>query len=51
MLRRYCLLVAVLIGFGSFSGCNTIEGMGKDIKAGGGAIEDTAAKTKSGDKK
>jgi predicted small secreted protein len=50
MLKRYCLLLAVLIGFGSLSACNTIEGMGKDIKAGGGEIEDKAAKTKSGDK-
>ena len=29
------------------SGCNTIEGAGKDVKAAGGAVEKAAAKTKS----
>ena len=28
------------------SGCNTIEGAGKDIKAAGGAVEKAASKTK-----
>jgi predicted small secreted protein len=27
-------------------GCNTVEGLGKDIKKGGEAIEDTARKAK-----
>ena len=27
-------------------GCNTVEGMGKDIKAAGGGIEKAAEKTK-----
>ncbi len=27
-------------------GCNTVEGMGKDVKAAGGAIEKAAEKTK-----
>ncbi len=26
--------------------CNTIEGMGKDVKAGGQAVEETAAEVK-----
>ncbi|HEX4843083.1 MAG TPA: entericidin A/B family lipoprotein [Limnobacter sp.] len=30
----------------SLSACNTIEGMGKDIKAGGAAIERTAEENK-----
>jgi predicted small secreted protein len=28
------------------AGCNTVEGMGKDIKAAGGGIEKAAEKTK-----
>ena len=28
------------------AGCNTVEGMGKDVKAAGGAIEKAAEKTK-----
>ena len=31
----------------ALSGCNTIEGAGKDVKAAGGAIEKSAEKTKS----
>ena len=33
------LLAAVLVGL---AGCNTVEGMGKDIKKGGEAIEKAA---------
>jgi predicted small secreted protein len=37
----------VLVGIGVVAtGCNTIEGAGKDIKAAGGAIEKSAEKTK-----
>ena len=31
----------------SFSGCNTIEGIGKDLKSAGGSIESSAKKKKS----
>jgi predicted small secreted protein len=31
---------------GSFSGCNTMEGMGKDIEQGGKAIKDEAREQK-----
>ena len=34
-----CLAVLALL-----AGCNTINGMGKDIKAGGQAIEDVSKK-------
>ena len=42
------LLAALfLVGaFGTLSGCNTIEGAGKDIQAGGKAIKDEAAEHK-----
>ena len=38
-------VVSVLIAFGAASllgACNTIEGMGKDIKSGGKAVEEAA---------
>ena len=46
--------VAALLAFAAMAvaslalvGCNTIEGMGKDVKAGGQAIEKAAEKNKS----
>lgn len=41
-LRIFAALVAVF----SIAACNTIEGMGKDIKKGGEAIEKAAEKAK-----
>lgn len=35
-------LLFLLLGMASLSGCNTIEGMGKDIKKGGEIIEKAA---------
>jgi predicted small secreted protein len=42
------LTTFVLIAFATltFAACNTIEGAGKDIKAGGEKIEDTASDAK-----
>jgi predicted small secreted protein len=37
----------VLIAAVALTGCNTIEGMGKDIKKGGEAVEKAAEKAKS----
>jgi predicted small secreted protein len=46
MLMKLAAMLA-LVGIGvAVTGCNTIEGAGKDIKAAGGAIEKTAEKTK-----
>jgi predicted small secreted protein len=39
-------LIAVLIAGLFLAGCNTIEGVGKDIKKGGEVIEKTAEKAK-----
>ena len=39
------LLVAGLLR-AALAGCNTIEGVGKDVKAAGGAIEKAADKSK-----
>ncbi len=46
MLNRIAALI-VLAGFGlTVAGCNTVEGVGKDVKAGGAAIEKAAEKNK-----
>jgi predicted small secreted protein len=40
------ILFAMLASLYLLAGCNTIEGMGKDIQKGGEKIEDAAAKKK-----
>jgi entericidin B len=42
-LGAFAVLAAFIIGV---SGCNTVAGAGKDIKAGGQAIENAADKAK-----
>jgi predicted small secreted protein len=47
MLKR---IAAALLSVGlvlSMAGCNTVEGLGKDVKAAGGAVEKAANKTKT----
>ena len=39
------MMIAMLAG--TFTACNTISGAGKDIKAGGNAIENTAEDAKN----
>jgi predicted small secreted protein len=48
MLKKLTALIA-LIGFVAvpLSGCNTVEGAGKDVKAAGGAVEKAADKAKT----
>jgi predicted small secreted protein len=46
MLNKLVLLLAAAGIALAVTGCNTIEGAGKDIKAAGGAIEKSAEKTK-----
>jgi len=46
MLVKLAAVLALAGVFVAATGCNTIEGAGKDIKAAGGAIEKTAEKTK-----
>jgi entericidin B len=47
--RAFTSLLAVLFLFGvlgALGGCNTVEGAGKDIQAGGKAIKDEAKEQK-----
>jgi entericidin B len=39
-------LIAFAVAAAGMTGCNTMEGMGKDVKAGGQAIEKAADKNK-----
>ena len=44
---RQLAFLLVLAGFAAgLAGCNTIAGVGKDVKAGGQAIESAAEKSK-----
>ena len=47
MLKKIAALI-VLTGFAvAVAGCNTMEGVGKDVKAGGEKIEKSAEKNKT----
>ena len=49
-MNRKIVTLLSLVGFAiaalTVTGCNTVEGMGKDMKAGGQAIEKAADKNK-----
>jgi predicted small secreted protein len=45
-MKTFFSLVVLMSALG-LAGCNTIEGMGKDIKKGGEAVEKAAEKAKS----
>lgn len=38
----WALVILALLGAGSVSGCNTVEGAGRDIESGGEFIQDGA---------
>ena len=46
-MRKFLSVLAGFALLGAVTGCNTIEGMGKDIKKGGEVIEKTAEKAKN----
>ncbi len=43
MKKLYIVLIALALGVG-ISGCSTVEGVGKDLKKGGEAIEEASKK-------
>ena len=46
MRKFFYAALASVFAAGSLAGCNTMEGLGKDIKKGGQAIEQAAGKGK-----
>ena len=46
MLQRLFALMAIVVATTLAAGCNTIEGVGKDVKAAGSSVEKAAAKNK-----
>ncbi len=47
-MQNKSLLLVLLSCLGlAVTGCNTIEGAGKDVKAAGGAVEKAASKSKT----
>ena len=38
------LILTALLGMSTLTGCNTVEGFGKDLKKAGGELEEAAAK-------
>ena len=46
MFTRLAAMLAVVGILFAATGCNTLEGAGKDIKAAGGALEKSASKSK-----
>ena len=44
-MRRIAITVLSLVAV-TLAACNTIEGVGKDVKAAGGAVEKTAKESK-----
>jgi predicted small secreted protein len=44
IIKRFLMCVLAALAFSAFlfGGCNTVEGMGRDIQKGGEAIEDAA---------
>jgi len=43
---RKLLALYLLLAIGALTGCNTMEGMGKDIERGGEKMQDSAKDTK-----
>ena len=47
MKRQFIIWTTALLTLLGVSACNTMEGMGKDIEAGGDAIEDSAEENRN----
>ncbi len=46
MMKNKLIALILLIAMGGLSGCNTIEGAGKDIQSGGHAVSDAVRDVK-----
>lgn len=45
-MKKFVAALFAIVLIPAVTACNTIEGMGKDVKAGGQAVEETAAEVK-----
>jgi len=46
-IRQFALFATVtVLSLGGLTACNTVEGVGEDVKAAGDALDDTAARNK-----
>ena len=45
-MRKIMLLLVALLYAGALTGCNTVEGMGKDLQQGGQKLQNEAKETK-----
>ena len=45
-MKRIVLLLLTLLYVSALTGCNTVEGMGKDLQRGGQELQDAAKDTK-----
>ncbi len=45
-MKNKLAVLFMLMSFGMFAGCNTIEGVGRDVERGGEKLQDTAKDTK-----
>ena len=45
-MKNILAIIAAALAIAALGGCNTVEGIGKDVKKGGEAIEKAADKTK-----
>jgi len=43
-MKKWLITVAALVGLAALAGCNTIEGVGKDLSQAGDKIEQAAKK-------
>lgn len=41
-MKRYLIMLLVVMFAAPLTACNTMEGVGKDVKSAGGAVEDAA---------
>lgn len=44
--RRAAVALALVVGLGALSACNTTEGLGKDMESAGEAVSETARDAK-----
>ena len=48
-MTRILTLIAAIAALGTLSACNTVQGAGEDIQAGGAAVSNAAEETEEGD--